>query len=66
MSKNLVVEDTKPRNELVLDTKPSNQSVGGDFGADRLYTQVLTAGMYLGIPPFTYPEAGTVQSSFSP
>ena len=66
MTKNLIVEDIKPKNELVEDVKPKNQLVGGDFGADQLYQQILTAGMYVGIPPFTYPTAGTTLKYFFP
>lgn len=75
MSKNLMVEDTKPKNIQVFDAKPSNSLVedtkpknvgAATFETEQLYTQVLGAGMYMGIPPHTYPEAGTVISSFSP
>lgn len=66
MAKNLLVEDTKPENKLVEDTKPQNLKIDLEFGVDRLYEQVLTVGMYMGIPPFTYSTAGTVQSPFSP
>lgn len=63
--KNLGVIDTKPKNAQVIDTRPKNTSINVEF-TNRVYEQVLTAGMYMGIPPFTYPEAGTVQSPFSP
>lgn len=74
MSKNLRVEDIKPSNLAVLDVKPSNslvvdakpKNLAISTEVDRLYTQVLTEGMYMGIPPFTYPEAGTIESPFSP
>lgn len=63
--KNFSVEDVLPNNEMVSDAKP--KMIGPDAGlVDQLYDQVITAGMYMGIPPFTYPEAGTVSSPFSP
>ena len=64
MIKNQIVEDVKPENIVVQDVLPKNLLV--ENISDRLYTQVLSAGMYMGIPPHTYPEAGTVQSPFSP
>lgn len=65
MSKNSQVLDQKPLNSSVDNTAPLN-SGARIAEIDILYAQVLTAGMYMGIPPFTYPEAGTVQSPFSP
>lgn len=64
MIKNKMVEDVKPENIVVQDVLPKNLLV--DNINDRLYEQVLSAGMYMGIPPHTYPTAGTVQSPFSP
>lgn len=64
--KNSLIEDTKPKNLAVEDTKPRNTVIGLESEVDQLYTQILTAGMYMGIPPHTYSEAGTVLSPFSP
>lgn len=63
--KGLTVEDTKSRNFLVGDTKSSNTTPKIET-LDKLYTVVLGAGMYMGIPLLTYPEAITIQSPFSP
>ena len=64
MSKNEQVVDPKPKNELVFDQKPKLSSLSTEI--NQLYNQILTAGIYMGIPPFTYPSAGTVSSPFSP
>lgn len=72
--KNLSVTDTKPQNELVLDTKPNNQAVVDskpsmllvDTEQEIYRSVVLGAGMYMGIPPHTYPVAITVSNSFNP
>ncbi len=74
MSKNLSAEDVKPVNELVIDEKPVNRSVEDvrpnmnliGVEPNRTYTQTLTVGMYMGIPPHTYPEEVDVESPFSP
>ena len=75
MPKNASVVDVKPQNEIASDILPFNQSTVDvlpkgktiiDQSVDQLYSQVLTAGMYTGIPGITYAETGTVQSSFSP
>ncbi len=62
---NLVVEDPKMNNLIVQDVVP-NMLSQALVGAEQLYIQVLTAGMYMGIPPFTYAETGTVVSPISP
>lgn len=66
MSKNLKVIDSKPANSMVLDVQPKNSQLNTDFGQEQFYTVIIAKGQYMGIPPFTYPEAGTVSSSFSP
>ena len=63
---NLKVIDVKPNNKLVVDAKPKNKNINIDLGTEQYYTVVLSKGQYMGIPPFTYAEAGTIQSSFSP
>ena len=66
MAKNFIVEDIKPKNKLVEDTLPKNLMGVGESLNDRLYEVVLGANMYLGIPPYTYTTAGTIQSPYSP
>jgi hypothetical protein len=74
MPRNRLVIDQRPTNSSVKDPKPTLDSVTdpkpsmtfNTSSNDVLYTQVLTKGMYMGIPPFTYSEAGTVQSPFNP
>ena len=60
----LKVFDEKPNALKVFDEKPTTDQLGVE--TNRLYQQILTAGMYMGIPPHTYSEAGTVNSPFSP
>ena len=64
MPKNLQVVDIKPKTDLIINAKPKNDATRTEF-TNQLYEQVLTAGMYMGIPPHTYPSAGTVQSPLS-
>ena len=46
-------EQPKPKQQLMVET-------------EQYYTQVIQAGQYMGSPPgFTYPEAGTVVSSYA-
>lgn len=59
--KNLLVNDTTPKNKVVEDTKPKMDLINTQLG-NQLYEQVFTPGMYMGIPPFTYAEAGTALS----
>ena len=75
LPRNKSAVDTKPQNRLAVDILPFNQSTVDvlpkgktiiDQSVDQLYSQVLTAGMYIGIPGITYAETGTVQSPFSP
>lgn len=65
MSRNRLVKDSRPTLMSASNIRPS--LVGkSNFDTDRLYTQILEKGMYMGIPPFTYPETETVQSPFNP
>lgn len=64
--KNKKVLDSKPANNLVLDHKPKTKGIVTDYGTEQYYTVVINANQYMGIPPFTYRDAGTVNSSFSP
>lgn len=75
MPKNVSVVDVKPQNEIAIDILPRNTftidilpkaNVSDSQSMDQLYNQILTAGMYTGIPGITYAETGTVQSPFSP
>ena len=66
MPKSFIVEDIKPKNEAVIDILPKNLMGVGENLGDQLYEVVLGAGMYMGIPPHTYPVAGPVQSPYSP
>lgn len=61
---NFLVVDRKPGNFLVIDTKGKNNIVSGN--ENRLYTTTLTAGMYMGIPPFTYPETTSFDTPYAP
>ena len=65
MPKNIDIIDYKPVNAGVIDYKPNNNSFNLDF-SNQVYEQTLSAGMYMGIPPFTYPETITINSPFSP
>lgn len=65
MSKNLRVYDAKPKNMRVWDYKPKNQTINTDL-INKVYDVTLGAGMYMGLPGFTYPTAITVQTPFSP
>ena len=75
MSKNLRAIVIKPQNEAVIDILPKNNKIQdiapkmrnfASSDTEQYYTVILGAGMYMGIPPHTYPTAGTVQTSFSP
>ena len=56
--------NVKPKVGEMIDVKPKIGNLADN--PNRLYEQVLTAGMYMGIPPHTYPTIGTVLSPFSP
>lgn len=62
---NKAVIDYKPKSEGIIDFKPNNENIALDT-TSQLYEQTLSAGMYMGIPPHTYPETIVVQSPFSP
>ncbi len=65
MPNNFGIKDIKPANLGAKEIKPQSVSVKPG-NENRVYEQVLTAGMYMGIPPFTYPEEQTIISPFSP
>ena len=64
MPKNLKVIDVLPKNKAVIDILPKMSKIGEEM--NRVYTQPLGAGMYMGIPPHTYPTAIDVITPFSP
>lgn len=61
---NLSVFDAKPKLRSVEDIKPKNLTVSPL--TDQLYEQVLTEGMYMGLPGMTYATTGTAESPYSP
>jgi len=63
--RNLGATDEKPKSFGAIDKKPQSGAVRTGL-ENRVYQQTLSAGMYAGIPPFTYPAAITVDSPFSP
>lgn len=72
MTKNYLVEDYQPNNQLVLDYKPitkadvifpNNSGIDFNFGSEQLFTVILGAGSPYGLLlTLTQPTAGTVQS----
>ena len=53
MPKVLRIFDEKPKVMRVFDEKPKMTNMLSE--TNRLYERTLGAGMYMGIPPFTYP-----------
>ena len=64
--KGFIAEDILPKNQSVIDVLPKNSMEFAENPIDILYEVVLSANMYLGLPPYTYTTAGTVQSPYSP
>ena len=64
MPKNLRIIDVIPKNQAPIDILPKMSKFGEEM--NRVYTQTLGAGMYMGIPPHTYPNSIDVITPFSP
>lgn len=67
MSKNLMVENTSPKNQTVVDVRPINSNPAFDFGSEQFYTIVTKRGQSMGLLlALTYSVAGTFTTSRSP
>lgn len=62
---NTVIDPKLPLNTGFIENAP-HIVVNRPPLTEQLYEVVLQKGQYMGFPPFTYSETGTVQSSYNP